>query len=125
MSELVFDLVLALFIAHELDAMQRHEWRIFPILRNLPDAVAHLLFTLVHVPLLVVFFWLMNNALAQQWFRPALSAFAMVHVWLHWLMRHHPRYELNNRLSWGLIVATGLAGALHLGTLAATTFIAL
>ncbi len=121
MSDLVFYAVVALLITHELDAVQRHEWRLLPVLRGLPEVTGFQAFTLLHVPLFVLFFWLMEHPSSQvrTGFQIGLAAFAVVHVWLHWLLRHHPKYEFHNSLSRFLILGAGIAGGAHLGLLVA------
>ena len=51
MIDLIFYLGIACLFTHELDAIQRHEWRIFPFLRKLKDETAFYIFTLLHIPL--------------------------------------------------------------------------
>jgi hypothetical protein len=116
MTDLAFYLALALLITHELDAVRRHEWRILPVLRRLPDEAGFGWFTALHVPLFVAFFWWMGSAPAEArlTFQAALSAFAVVHAGLHWLLRKHPRYGFNNPLSRSLILGAAVAGALYL-----------
>ncbi len=112
----VFYLLFALFTTHELDAIQRHEWRIFPITRRLADEWAYPLFTAVHIPLYVCLLWLFfhtNSAVALN-SRAAFAAFAIIHAGLHWLLRHHPKYEFNNRFSWTIILSTAVAGLFYL-----------
>ncbi len=121
MADLVGYGVLALLITHELDAVQRHEWRLLPVLRNLPELAGFQAFTLAHVPLPVAFFWLMGHPSPQVrlGFQIWLDAFAVLHVGLHWLFRHHPHYDFHNLLSRSLIVGTGIAGGAHIGLLVA------
>jgi hypothetical protein len=112
----LFNTTLALLITHELDAVRRHEWRILPVLRSLPDEAGFAWFTLLHAPLFVAFFWWMGSASAEARliFQAVLSAFAVAHAGLHWLLRKHPRYEFNNRLSWSLILSAAVAGGLYI-----------
>ena len=114
MSDLFFWSMLAIFFTHELDAVRRHEWRVLPGLRALPEAIGAHLFVWLHVPLFLGVFWL-TRAGADAPFAQALSGFAIVHVYLHWIFRHHPANEFNNLGSWGLISGAGTFGALHLG----------
>lgn len=112
LTHLLFTLMLSFFIVHELDAVLRHEWRVMPVMRRLPDPMGQQVFIWVHVPILIaIFWWIMPdpNALAGL----CLSAFAVVHVGLHWLFRKHPAYEFDNPSSRALIAGAGLFGALH------------
>jgi len=62
---MVFDLLfffnLALLITHELDAIQCHEWRMFPFICQLNDELAYRVFTILHVPLLALIFWFLSR----------------------------------------------------------------
>lgn len=113
MAELFYVAMLGLFITHELDAVQRHEWRILPLVSLLTEKTGRLTFVWMHVPLFAVLFYFgagdPTSALAK-----GLSAFAIVHVGLHWLFRSHPRNEFNNPVSWALILGAGFGGAGHL-----------
>lgn len=113
MSELFYVAMLSFFLTHELDAMQRHEWRILPLTSFLPEEAGRQAFVWMHVPLFAALFYFgagdPSTSVAQ-----GLSAFAIVHVGLHWLFRRHPNNEFNNPVSWSLILGAGLAGAGHL-----------
>ncbi len=113
MNELFYVAMLGFFLTHELDAMQRHEWRILPLTSFLPEETGRQAFVWMHVPLFAALFYFgagdANSGLAA-----GLSAFAIVHVGLHWLFRNHPKNEFNNPVSWALIVGAGLGGAGHL-----------
>lgn len=117
-DDLLYRAMLAAFLTHELDAVKRHEWRVLPLTRFLPDRVGEQVFIWAHVPMIaaVLFF---GEGQESVGFRMGLSAFAIVHVWLHWLFRNHPAYEFGNPSSRALIWLTGLLGAAHL----AVTFV--
>jgi hypothetical protein len=52
-TDLIFYSGLALLFTHELDAIQRHECRIFPFLNKLKDRTNYIIFTILHIPLLI------------------------------------------------------------------------
>jgi hypothetical protein len=90
------------------------ELRILPLTSFLPERVGEQAFIWAHVPSLWLIMWL-DERTAMSGMRIGLSAFAIVHVLLHWIYRRHPVYEFNNPSSWALIVLTGVLGALYLG----------
>jgi hypothetical protein len=108
--DLLFLLVVAWIFAHELDAVQKHEWRILPILSSLNDLLAYRLFVLLHIPLLVWIVWSAPNPMFQVMF----DLFVIVHGGLHWLLRKHPKYEFHDPLSYLLIFGAVPLAALHL-----------
>ena len=105
---------LVLLSVHELDAVRCHEWRILPVLRSLDDQTGYTLFTLLHVP---IYYWIFrqltfgNDSAA---FRLGFDAFCIIHVGLHYLLRHHRHYEFTDWLSKFLIVGAGLCGLIDL-----------
>lgn len=116
MAEHTFFFVgLAFILAHEMDAVKRHEWRIFPLLSRLDDARGYLVYTALHVPLYLLLFLFLfaeegpNLALVR-----ALDLFFMVHVALHLLFLRHPRNEFRAPFSWLLILGAGAFGAFDL-----------
>ncbi len=114
MTDLAFWTMVAAFFTHELDAVKRHEWRVLPLLRSLPETIGEQVFIWMHVPLFAAILWYGYKDPAGS-FAIGLSGFALIHVGLHWLFRNHPAYEFNTLSSWGLILLTGAMGAVHLG----------
>ena len=117
MSNYIYILALALLTTHELDAIYRHEWRIFPVLNRLSDNLASFIFITVHIPLFFIVFWLSFHP-EQTVREPAqitIAAFCILHVGLHFLLREHKANEFDNPLSQFLIWACGTAGAVYLG----------
>jgi hypothetical protein len=115
-DDATFHAVLALLLAHELDAVERHEWRLLPVLRSLPDGIAGRLFVLLHVPLFLALFRLATHPSAgvRRRFRLALDAFAVVHAVLHRRFRDRPEYEFGGTTSRALIDGAALTGFAHL-----------
>lgn len=105
-----YRLMLALLMTHEIDAAFLREWRILPVTSILPDELARHVFTWGHVPLF--FIVLLCSSYAS--FRAGLSAFSVVHIFLHWLLRNHPANAFNNITSWFLIIGAGVMGAVYL-----------
>jgi hypothetical protein len=109
-----FFVALAFMLTHEMDAIKRREWRIFPLTSRLDDDRGYRVFTAVHVPLYLLLFWALftPDGLNQGVMR-GLALFFVVHLGLHLLFLRHPRNEFKSALSWILIVGAALAGALH------------
>ena len=113
MLDILYGTLLAAFFTHELDAVKRHEWRVLPFTSFLPDHIGEQVFIWVHVPLFAAIL-LFSGSEPTSGSRIAIAIFAIVHVWLHWVFRNHPKYEFNNTSSWGLILLTGLLGSAYL-----------
>ncbi len=113
MAELVFlYLALAFIWTHELDALDRHEWRVMPVIGALPDEIAKRIFLWMHVPLMVLSIWLVAAGPGSIG-AGFLAGFCVLHVGLHRIFRHHPAYEFQGLESRLLILGAGLFGALY------------
>jgi hypothetical protein len=113
-GQLFFALGLSLILTHELDAVRRREWRIFPGLARLDDTAGYLAFTALHVPLFAALLWGLFGGGLGGGLADGLSLFFVVHVGLHLLALRHPKNEFTGVLSWALIGGAGLCGALAL-----------
>ncbi len=117
--DLLFYIGFALLLTHELDAIQRHEWRIFPITRKLKDEIAYYWFTILHVPLFVFLLWLMCHPSEniRFWFQISMDVFFIVHMVLHKLLNTHKKYEFVGVFSKAIIFSMGIVGIVHLSIL--------
>ncbi len=104
-AEGAFQLLFAMFVAHELDAVAQREWRLLYVLRAMPETLAQDVFVLIHVPLLVLLVWLgWHPRLAvREWSRLAMAAFMVVHAGLHWRLSESPLYTFHSPTSVFLI----------------------
>ncbi|WP_296417529.1 DUF6713 family protein [Pseudooctadecabacter sp.] len=116
MLDLLYYATIGAFFTHELDAVKRHEWRVMPVLRALPERLGEQIFIWAHVPLFALLLW-GGDGNPQSATRVGLAVFAIIHVGLHVFFRRHPAYEFNTVSSWALIVLTGTLGAIYLAAL--------
>jgi hypothetical protein len=117
MEHLFFYLGLAFILTHEMDAIRLREWELFPGFGLLSEEHAYRLFTALHVPLYFWLFYLLFFTPGQSLNRAvivALDMFFIVHILLHILFIHHPKYRFNTWFSWMLIGGCALCGALDL-----------
>lgn len=116
MQTFLYILAVSFMFTHELDAIRRHEWRVFPLAGRFSDETGFLVFVLLHVPLIALVIWLsipidVNVATP---FQTVFSIFCIVHVVLHKLLERRLAYEFNNPLSQFLIWGSGVFGLGHL-----------
>lgn len=112
MKSSAFYLGIALLFTHELDAMPNHEWRMFPGLNLLPDAVGETMFLLAHIPLfvLVIAFVASLNVKTRATARGIASAFLIVHAAAHYLFSGNSAYEFSSVVSSVLIYGAAVCG---------------
>ncbi len=111
-----FYLGLATLFTHELDAMLNHEWRVLPLLSNLPDGIGRLVFLYAHIPLFAVLVALIasRNTALQRRTMWGISAFLVLHGILHFLFFDHPDYAFASASSNILIFGGACLGASYL-----------
>ncbi len=115
-SAISYSLCVAFFLVHELDAVYRNEWRLLPLLRALPGDRGFVVFTALHLPVLValVFSAAQDDAPLSLLFRKGLCAFAVVHVGLHFFWPRSERYGFDNLFSRFWIYGAGGFGVAFL-----------
>jgi hypothetical protein len=101
----LFPVLFAMLLAHEMDAVAQHEWRLLYVLRSLPDPVAQNAFVLLHVPLVAFLAWAgwHANAAVRTAARVGVAAFTVVHAGLHWRLSGDPLYTFHEPASVFLI----------------------
>ncbi len=116
MMDILFYLGVALLFTHELDAIHRHEWRMFPLIGRLRENAAYITFTVLHIPLFMLPLWLLDHPSTgvRFWSQVSMDGFFMVHSGLHVLLRNHDQNQFNTVFSRTIIVANALVGLLHL-----------
>jgi len=114
---LLFWLGFSLLIAHEMDAMVRHEWRLLPGLSAISDdGVARDLFTLLHIPVFAVLFWLASHprAALQRRTQMGVDLFLMAHAVVHFALSGHALYEFVPPVETITVYGGAAVGAVHL-----------
>jgi hypothetical protein len=103
-------------IAHELDAIHRHEWRLLYVLRTMADSTARNVFVVLHIPLIALILWLIahDDETVRFYTQVGLDLFMIVHAGLHWRLSGHPKYEFNSMPSQLLIYGTATLALIHL-----------
>ena len=108
--ELLFLVNVSFLLVHELDAIQREEWRFFFAPFPMSEATAYRLFTALHIPLFVFMLW----NLQSRGFWVGLDVFLIIHAGLHWTLRDHPHVNFNNGFSGLWIFGGAFLGVVHL-----------
>jgi hypothetical protein len=116
LMNLIFYLGLSLLFIHELDAIKRHEWRIFPGLSKFEDGLSYRLFVVAHIPLFILVLWLLCHPSEKVgfWFQISVDGFLVVHIGLHRLFKSHVEYEFTQPFSKWIIHSMALTGAVHM-----------
>ena len=124
LTNIIFFLGLSLLLVHELDAVKRHEWRIFPILSSLPEKTAYILFVSLHLPLftLILFYLTHPNPEIRYWFIISMDIFFIAHMGLHGLYKNHKENDFENGFSKVIISLMAIFGGCHLLLIAILKF---
>lgn len=105
---------LAFFVAHEVDAVEKHEWRLLPVLRRFDDEAASPMFTALHVPLFILLLWAADDPFgARSRKHLVLDVLLIVHAGLHKMLEEHELYEFDSRLSRVNIYGAAISAVAH------------
>ncbi|MEY4593729.1 MAG: hypothetical protein RIQ47_139 [Bacteroidota bacterium] len=105
---------LSLLVMHEMDAIRCREWRIFPGLSSLSEKSGMIVFLLAHLPLFYFIFWRLSHGQDIEAFIRGFSIFMLVHLGLHVVYLKHKNNEFKDRISWSIIIGSGIRGLLEL-----------
>lgn len=111
----LFCVVLALLATHELDAIARHEWRMLPVLSDLPDLTGRYWFILLHIPLFALLFWLTGHPAPTFRYRMQLLVDGLViaHGVAHYVLSGHPAYEFQPPVETITVFGAASLAAVH------------
>lgn len=124
-ANLIFFFLLALLIVHELDAIRRYEWRMFIILNKMDDEKAFQIFTVLHIPLLMLIFWLLTHSstIVVFWFQVVVDVFLIIHKFLHDSFQKHSNNKFDTTFSKRLIDLMAVVGFIHLALVLGLRFL--
>ncbi len=105
-----------MLLLHEMDAIDKKEWRLLFVLRKLPDGGALRWFITLHLPLLVGLFILAGagDTATVRWIQGTVDLFLIVHAGLHERLARGDGTVFANPFSRTLIWGAGAVGAIHL-----------
>ena len=114
-TDLLFFTAVSLLLLHEMDAIDKKEWRLLFVLRRLPDEGALRWFVLLHLPLLVALLALVASAdsTTVRWIEGGVDMFLVAHAGLHERLGSRGEAAFSNPFSRSLIWSAALLGALH------------
>ncbi len=93
MSDVALFACVLLLCMHEADAIHRHEWEIFPLLRRLDSDKAAPWFLVLHLPFFAMLLYAITDA-ASRGLQVGVAIFSVVHVALHFFWPRTPNSEL-------------------------------
>lgn len=116
MADLVFFAAVSTLLLHEMDAIDKKEWRWLFVLRRLPDSGALRWFILLHIPVfigLLVLVGAESNSFVRG-IQGVVDGFMIVHAGLHERLAVGGERAFANAFSRSLIWASAGFGAVHL-----------
>lgn len=114
-ADLVFVLGVSALMAHEMDAVDKREWRLLFVLRRMSDEQAHRWFVSLHVPLFVGVLVLVaaSESPIITALEFAVDAFLVIHLGLHERVHAKGEVAFRSRFSRSFIWAGAALGVLH------------
>ena len=118
-GDLLFFAAVSSLLLHEMDAIDKREWRMLFVLRRLPDEGALRWFIVLHLPLLVALMALVAAVASTpiRWVESGVDAFLVVHAGLHEHLGSRGERAFANPFSRWLIWSAAGLGALHMAYL--------
>jgi hypothetical protein len=111
----LFYISLAFFLIHEMDAIRQKEWSMLPLISQLNNRTAYLVFTSIHIPFYGLLFYLMTiNEPVREEFIHILNIFLIFHAGLHIAFKEHPNNNFKNNFSLIVIFVPGISSLLDL-----------
>lgn len=107
-------ITLALFAVHEMDAMTHAEWRLLPVLSDLPDETARNWFVLLHIPLFAGVFWAVFLASWRRLAAQIVSGLIIVHAIVHFLLSGHQLYTFIAPIETVTVYGAALSSAIYI-----------
>ncbi len=114
-ANLVFYVGMSLLVAHELDAVLQHEWRLLPVLSGLDEQTAASTFILIHIPALTILYWSAAHDRKQirEPVRLGVDGFLIAHALIHLAVQNHEAYTFHPPIETITVFGGGVAGLLH------------
>lgn len=110
---ILFIVNFTLLLIHEMDAVKNREWRMFIILKSMPEEKACRVFTIAHIPLYAAALLLLISP-SQQILFYVLDVFLIGHAVIHFCFRHHENNAFTSVFSKTIIYLMGGFAAVHL-----------
>lgn len=118
-TEIFYILGICFLSTHELDAIQRREWKLFWILKDLKEETAYIWFLYLHIPLYFLIFFSFGdgnlNHLKSS-LRNLIAHFLVFHLFIHLAFQSKQEYRFHGPVSNILIFGAGIMGILYLLT---------
>lgn len=107
-------IIYALFLVHEMDAIQNEEWRMFIFFKDMNSNNAYILFTLLHLPIYALLIMFTLSLKYQEITIMIVNIFLVFHTVLHLLFEKHSNNKLKSFLSRFIIYGMGVLAVLYL-----------
>lgn len=107
-------LIVSLFAVHEMDAMTHAEWRLLPILSDMANEQARLVFLWLHIPLFAALIWSLFVASWQTIAARIVCVAVIVHAIAHFLLSGHDLYTFSAPIEAVTVYAAAVLSGLYL-----------
>lgn len=112
----LFIFMITLLLIHEMDAIRTKEWRMFIVLKDMPDEKAYKIFTLAHIPLyfIAIFVMVRGGILANTVLYYVIDIFMLGHTIIHFCFKKNPNNGFTSIFSKGIICVLGFLAVIHI-----------
>jgi len=115
MITVLFIFIISLLLIHEMDAIRTKEWKMFIILKDMPDETAYKVFSIAHLPLyFVAIMTLIQGNTPTNILYYIIDFFLVGHTMIHFLFRAKAGNGFNSVYSKIIIYSLGALAIAHL-----------
>ncbi len=116
MEQIIFSVIISLLLIHEMDAIRTKEWKMFVILKDMPEETAYRIFALIHLPLYFVVFYVIycGGATANYVLKIIIDIFLLGHAVIHYGFRKHHNNGFISQFSKIIIYSMSVLALIHL-----------
>lgn len=106
---------LSLLILHEMDAIRNMEWKMFIFLKNLKEEVAYKIFSILHIPLIILVLYSLTQFMRFYFFLYLIiDIFLILHMIIHYFFTDHEANKFSSSYSKFIIYLMGYLSIFHL-----------
>lgn len=115
MITILFVFMISLLLIHEMDAIRTKEWKMFIILKDMPDEIAYKGFSIAHLPLyFAAIMILIQGNTSASILHYIIDFFLIGHTVIHFFFRAKPNNGFTSVYSKVIIYSLGVLAIAHL-----------
>ena len=115
-ESILFTIIFALLLLHEMDAIRAKEWKMFFLLKTMAEKTAYTVFTALHLPIYFVAIYIMlcGGTASILVLQIIVDIFLILHAIIHFCFRKHTENGFKSLFSKTVIYSMAVLSMIHL-----------